>query len=270
MYNNYCSSSIKSLLNTETIRLIMKKILILILIILVLGLVYLFFPKNAGGTCGFCPGPPQISRTEYSCIGIKYDMHPGPGCLDCGIDILCFGIVTSEKKCYTHIKGTPVEVPSCKTPSTWQEILGICPDCYSQASSAAYSQNDLSKAIEICGFLSPNEQKNCVLGIARLAIDKNDLDEAENICSNSLTSGKDTCLREIAEKKADSDIEAGVAACKKVDTTREQDNCYHNIAVKARQTNVTRALEICDMIKEDISTPPCKELIEKYCKLYGC
>ena len=249
----------------------MKKILIIVLIMLGLGLVYFFFPKDAGGTCGFCPEPPFIHRTEYGCIGIKQDISPGLGCMDCGTNIVCFGIVTSKKKCYTYIKGTPVEVPSCKMPSTWQEILSICPDCYFQASGATYSQNDLPKAIEICGFVSSTEQKdNCILEIARLAIDKNELDEAENICSNSLTSGKDTCFREIAEKIADSNIEESIVACKKIETVREQDNCYYNIAVKARQTNVTRALEICDMIKEDISIPPCKELIERYCEIYNC
>src|SRR3989338_11137647 len=169
-----------------------KYLLILILTLGVLLAIFLlaifFFPKNAGGTCGFCPGPLSIHRTEYGCIGIKLDINPGPGCMDCGTDIVCLGIVTSEKKCYTNIKGTSVEVPSCKTPSTWQEILSICPDCYYQASSAAYSQNDLSKAIEICGFVSSTEQKNnCILGLARLDIDKNKLDEAENVCSNRLT-----------------------------------------------------------------------------------
>ena len=249
----------------------MRKILVIIFVIIGLGLMYIFFPKDAGGTCGFCPGPPNIHRTEYGCLGIKQDKKPGPGCMDCGINIVCYGIVTSEKKCFTYIKDKSVEIPSCKTPSTWQEILSICPNCYYQASSAAYSQNELSKAIEICGFLSSIEQKNnCILGKSRLAIDKNNLDEAENLCSNSLTSGKDTCFREIAEKIADSNIEAGVLACKKIETTGEQDNCYHNIAVKARQTDVTRALEICDMIKEDISTPPCKELIERYCEIYRC
>jgi len=249
----------------------MNKVIIIISIVIVLVLAYFFFPKDAGGTCGFCPGPPNIHRTEYGCIGIRADIKSGPGCMDCGTNIVCFGIVTSEKKCYTYIKETPVEVLFCKTPSTWQEILSICPDCYYQASSTAYSQNDLSKALEICGSISDNEQKNiCILDIARLAIENNKLDEAENICSSILTNVKDTCFREIAEKIADSNIEAGVLSCKKIEAVREQDNCYHNIAVKARQTNVTKALEICDMIKEDISTPPCKELIENYCEIYNC
>src|SRR3989338_5287181 len=96
--------------------------LILISALIVLSVIF-FFPKNAGSTCGFCPGFPSIHRTEYGCIGIKLDINPG--CMDCGTRIVCLGIVTSNKKCYTNIKGTLVEVPSCKALSSWQEILSI-------------------------------------------------------------------------------------------------------------------------------------------------
>lgn len=136
-----------------------KPLLIGALIVLAI-LVYFFFPKDAGGTCGFCPGSPNIDRTEYGCIGIKVDMEPGGQCIDCGTNIVCFGIVTSEKKCYTSFDGQRKEVPSCENPSTWQEILSLCPDCYHQASyAAAFNQNDLTKATEICNSISSQTGK---------------------------------------------------------------------------------------------------------------
>jgi hypothetical protein len=91
----------------------MNKILslILVLIVILVG-IYIFYPKDAGGTCGFCPSPPAVQRIEYDCIGFKYEYNPK--CPDCGIQIKCIGIVTGSKKCYTYLSGfnkPPTEVP---------------------------------------------------------------------------------------------------------------------------------------------------------------
>lgn len=248
----------------------MKKTVLVILAILVAVLVYFFFPKDGGSTCGFCPGPPHIHRTEYGCIGFKYDYQPM--CIDCGTQILCFGIVTSDKKCYTYLHGLKeeaVEVPNCKNPETWEEILSICPNCYFQASTAAYSQNDLIKAIEICNSGDTLKHKDeCVLGIAGVALYKNNLEDAENICYNYLVDSKEICLRELAEKIAEFDVDEGENACGKIQTVRIRDNCYHNIAVIARQTNETRALELCEMMSSRVED--CKDLIINYCTIYPC
>ena len=91
-----------------------KTVIIAIIAIVIIALVTFLYPKNAGSTCGFCPSPPAIQRTEYGCIGFKQDLRPGPGCMDCGINIVCYGIVTAEKKCYTYMDGfekPPTEVP---------------------------------------------------------------------------------------------------------------------------------------------------------------
>ncbi len=92
-----------------------KKILIAIVVLIVMFLAGFFYPKDAGSTCGFCPPPPTVQRTEYGCIGFKQDVEPDPGCMDCGINIVCYGIVTGEKKCYTYMNdfdSPPTEV-SC-------------------------------------------------------------------------------------------------------------------------------------------------------------
>jgi len=234
---------------------------------------YFFFPKDAGSTCGFCPGPPHIHRTEYGCIGIKIDVHPGSGCMDCGTKIVCFGIATSEKKCYTSIKGTNVEILSCENPNTWQEILDVCSDCYLQASFAAISvQNDLTKAIEICNSIPSSEEKDrCIFRLFDEELGEGNLDNAENICFNYLGEEyTDRCLQGMAEKIAESDVESGVNACKNINRMSNRDACYHNIAVKTREINITRALQICGMIEETEYSPPCEELIEKYCEIYNC
>jgi len=84
-----------------------------IIVTLIILIVY-FYPKEAGGTCGFCPSPPAVQRIEYGCIGFKQDMRPEQGCMDCGIRIVCYGLVTGEKKCYTYMhdfNNPPTEVP---------------------------------------------------------------------------------------------------------------------------------------------------------------
>jgi hypothetical protein len=89
----------------------MRKIPLLILVIVAIFLIGFFYPKYAGGTCGFCPSTlPVVQRIEYNCIGFKYEYQPH--CPDCGSQILCFGIVTGEKRCYTYINySIPIEVP---------------------------------------------------------------------------------------------------------------------------------------------------------------
>lgn len=229
-----------------------------------------FFPKDAGNTDGFGPPPPAISRTEYGCMGFKQTYQP-TDCMDCGAAILCYGIVTSEKKCYTYIRGRGlVEVPNCKNPSTWQEILGICPDCLYEAANSAYSYNNLPKSVGLCSSITGSGKNDCILGIARAAMYKGGLNDAENICNDLVIVSKDACLRELADKLAEKDVESGVRVCGSIDPGREKDNCFHNMAVKAREENVTRALEICGMIYEDKTVPPCIELIERYCEIYNC
>lgn len=69
-----------------------------IVVVILLGiLAYTLYPKNAGGTCGFC-APYGVHRTEYGCIGIRYEYNPM--CPDCGTRIYCIGFVTNEKHCY--------------------------------------------------------------------------------------------------------------------------------------------------------------------------
>ncbi|MBU3904558.1 MAG: hypothetical protein KJ906_00200 [Nanoarchaeota archaeon] len=248
----------------------MNKLILILIIIILIPLIAFFYPKDAGGTCGFCPGPPHIQRTEYGCIGFKFDYYP-VGCLDCGTHIYCSGIVTSEKKCYTSIQGEQVEVPDCKNPETWGEILDICPDCYMQASGVAYINDGLDKAIEICNMISDESLANsCIKQKAQTAITNNNFDEAENVCNNYFEGyPKENCLQEIGTKMAETDVEAGVNFCNEL-ITKAKDMCFHNIAVIARRSDEARALEICDMITEDTSTPPCREMIENYCNEYPC
>ena len=76
----------------------MNKMVYQIALVILLGiLAYTLYPKNAGGTCGFC-SPVGIHRTEYDCIGVKYEYTPR--CPDCGAIIYCIGFVTNEKHCY--------------------------------------------------------------------------------------------------------------------------------------------------------------------------
>ncbi len=76
----------------------------------ILILIMFFFPKNAGSTCGFCPSL-GIYKNEYDCFGLKYSYQP-KNCLDCGSRILCFGIVTGERKCYGNtVSQRDVEMP---------------------------------------------------------------------------------------------------------------------------------------------------------------
>lgn len=241
---------------------------IIVAAVLLISVAAFFFPKNAGNTDGFGSPPPAISRTEYGCIGFK-QTYQQTNCDDCGASILCYGIVTPEKKCYTYIRGL-VEVPNCKNPTTWQEILNLCPNCMYEAANAAYNQNNLPKAAEICNSIYGAGKNDCILGIARAAMYRDRLNDAENICNDLVVVSKDTCLRELAEKLAEKDTESGVGACERIEPGREKDNCFFNMAVKAREENVTRALEICGMIKEYISVPPCIELIERYCEIYNC
>ena len=89
----------------------MKKLLIIIIIVAVILIIF-FYPKDAGGVCGFCPST-GIHRTEYGCIGFKYNYKQN--CPDCGTEIKCVGIVLGQKKCYGIPEGSStiedVEMP---------------------------------------------------------------------------------------------------------------------------------------------------------------
>lgn len=75
----------------------MKMILLGIVAVVIVATVIFLYPKDAGGTCGFCPES-GIHRTEYGCIGFRYD-NIGLG-MDEGTTIKCIGIVTGDKKCF--------------------------------------------------------------------------------------------------------------------------------------------------------------------------
>jgi hypothetical protein len=97
------------MLNLE-INIMKKNLLVGIVIVTIIALVIFFYPKYAGETCGLCPvNVPQ--KTEYGCIGLKYE-YKQP-CLDCGTEIKCMGIVTTEKKCYSTDFNQPI---------TWTEV----------------------------------------------------------------------------------------------------------------------------------------------------
>jgi hypothetical protein len=90
----------------------MKKIFIGAVAVVVIVLAIFLYPKDAGDTCGLCPVG-GIHRTEYGCLGFKYQYQHG--CLDCGLQIKCIGIVTGEKRCYGVPEGAnlnqDVEMP---------------------------------------------------------------------------------------------------------------------------------------------------------------
>jgi hypothetical protein len=85
-----------------------KKVLIALTIILGIFSIGFFYPKNAGGSAGFALPPPAIQRIEYDCIGFKYEYKLD--CADCGTQILCYGILTGGKRCYTYINNSLTEV----------------------------------------------------------------------------------------------------------------------------------------------------------------
>lgn len=177
-----------------------KIILIVIGLIIILGIITFFIPKNSGGTCGFCPGPPYIVRTENTCIGFKYEKEPPKGCMDCGLRLMCIGIVMPHKKCYTYsindgVKINFAEVPNCKNPETWQEALNICPTCYMEAARLAYEANDLNKAIEICDSASDsNIRNNCYIELASI---KKDSSVCDQVSDNTL---KNNCFLSLGIK----------------------------------------------------------------------
>ena len=243
---------------------------LLIILAVIIGLIAFFYPKNAGGTCGWCLGPPSIERTEYACIGFKSEYQPN--CMDCGRVILCYGIVTPEKKCYTYLQGfngLPTEVPNCKQPTTWQEILSICPNCYSQAAGAATNTNETSKAVELCNNLPADQVENCLSGISSTYIYRKEFVKAESFCFQYLHQLLPSCLTQIANEIAKVNLNDGLSMCGKISQQYGKDLCYQNLAMIARDTNTTRALGICDLIKdESIRTSSCTELIKNYCTIY--
>lgn len=90
-----------------------KAVVFAIAAIITVALAAFFWPKDAGGTCGFCPSPPAVQRIEHGCLGFKHDILQSD-CSDCGIKVQCYGIATNDKKCYTYLNGsnnTPTQVP---------------------------------------------------------------------------------------------------------------------------------------------------------------
>ncbi len=175
------------------------KILFKILIAaLGIALLAFFFPKSAGSTCGFCPGFPSIQRTEYECIGF---LSESPAyCLDCGMNIMCFGIVTSKKKCYTAVDNRAVEVPGCKNPTTSEEVLSLCPECFSQAAiKAVFPENNLPKAIEICS-LAGDKRDNCLLKVLQLSSSSQIKKDGRMICSGVSDEEMGSCTMELVRK----------------------------------------------------------------------
>ena len=247
-----------------------KKYLIMLIIFICLALIAFFFPKGAGSSCGFCPGPPSIQVTEYGCIGFRAHLKPIIPCMDCGPSIVCFGWVTPEKRCYTRVDGKAVEVPGCKNPTTSEEVLGMCPKClFFAAKTALYPEEDLPKAIEICSSATAGKERdNCLMELISFSSSIQIQGYGERICTAMSMEGMEGCKSRLAQEIALYDIDKALQTCGGLESGR--DNCYHNIAMTVRASNETRALEICDMIKEDTSSPPCKELIQKWCEIYSC
>lgn len=84
---------------------------------LILGLIIFFYPKYAGEGCGFCPVM-GIHKIEYDCMGFKY-AYQEKGCLDCGGNIFCFGVV-GERKCFGKLypnSSEDVEIPCGDRPA---------------------------------------------------------------------------------------------------------------------------------------------------------
>jgi len=92
----------------------MKKtnLISIIAIIIIIGLIAFFYPKDAGGgTCGMC-GPGQYKWEEYNCLGFDYvisgcSMHITDHlfgkigqCTDAPTQLLCYGLVYGSEKCY--------------------------------------------------------------------------------------------------------------------------------------------------------------------------
>lgn len=84
--------------------------------VVLLGAIAFFYPKPAGGTCGFCPPAPYPQREEYDCLGFKFDEVRN--CPDCGIIVHCAGIPYGEKKCYTYpdSSSSKYEPVACRQP----------------------------------------------------------------------------------------------------------------------------------------------------------
>ena len=228
----------------------MKKRNIFFIIFLIL-LICFFFPKSIGSNCGgWCPPPPYIQIKKSDCFGLEYGYYP-KGAMDASTKYYCFGIPSSEKKCYTYIGENIVEVPNCKNPETWKEILDICPTCYHQASEAAYKANNPTKAIEICNSTKlSNERNHCFNILFGLAIEDNNTKFAENICYNyiKITSHpnfKDECLEDLVSEFLDINLEKSSEICKKIDSSLNKRPCYL-VAKKIYKINSTEAINFCN------------------------
>jgi len=177
---NYLKGGVKEI--------VMKKYQIALLVIIGIAALYVLFPKPAGSTCGFCPGPPAIERTESPCLGIKATWSDCPGCMDAGDTVHCIGILYSgEKECYTEVDGTWLKYDSCKTPPSPEAILAACrtdsTGCY------PYSNNLTPGALEGCQRL---KVEHCNWIAAIVAFGRNETAKATELCAK--TNNQTACL----------------------------------------------------------------------------
>lgn len=97
----------------------------LILVMTIVAWIVFFYPKQRviGGLGGFYGPGKTAYREDYSCIGIKADVPPGPSCIDCGISYYCFGMITNRvctMETY-HADGTITRAPVACEDDTVQE-----------------------------------------------------------------------------------------------------------------------------------------------------
>jgi len=100
------------------------------IVLIILGIVliaYLLYPKNVGGPmCG--PVCPSVGLHTYSqsCLGIKL---PGPRMTD-SFSINCYGILVGEKKCYgvpyTDTTNFENREMDCNYPCNDNKVRSIC------------------------------------------------------------------------------------------------------------------------------------------------
>jgi hypothetical protein len=225
-----------------------KKIIVFGSIILLLAIAMFFYPKNAGSTGGLVGPPPSIARTEFGCIGLKYDYYP-KGCVDCGTQIYCIGIVTKEKHCYTYMQKQKIEVPACKNPETSDEVLSICPTCYQYAAFLAYNrENNLEKAISICAYDNFSGSESCSYEIIDYLRVKNDTNGIELVCDGLKdTTSKNLCYLKLAEEISERRVDEALNFCKTI-KSGEVDRCYYAVGVYVGNFDKTKAAEICALI----------------------
>ena len=133
---------------------LMNKYLIALIVLGAIVLLYVFFPKPIGSTCGFCAGPPSIILTQRSCLGWQGTWSDCPGCMDAGSVVHCIGIPYGKEECYTQIGRTWLKYTDCALPPGPDEILGACTQGFEQcnllAAWAAFKRNDTARVADLC------------------------------------------------------------------------------------------------------------------------